>query len=647
MTSQTTRVLNVTAPGSYSLAIDGTAGKCPDFSICPFIIEEYALPAFQVSAVSASCSGSTPQSDGQLKLTGFSATDTYQYSEGIAFNPSTSLVGTPTAIPADGLIASNLQNPITDKTYTVRVYNASGCYVEKTVTLVPAPCCSLAATASPGACDLVTNTFSNTVVVTLVNPTSGILTLTDGPRSQTMATTGSTTFTAVFADSPSDGNSHTVLASLSGCSTYTATYTAPASCSVAPALPTLTLSVTDPGTCDPGSNLYTSTGVITLSNAPEGVATVTDGMITTSISVSAGSTFLPYSLTGLPSGSGVHRVTVSFASQSASTTYTAPESCTIAALAPAVLVLEQVVDKSRAKIGELISYTVVLTNTGASPSAETTVQLAKTAGLAYVINSATPPAGTVFSPGPLSSSWTVASLSAGQRVSLTFQAEADSVGILQNTATIPGDTVKVCTSVPVKVCGKENYLFRLTASPGRSQYQWMRTFQGVTTELTSFTTNVLDVTQPGEYKLTATNQTGQCPDFSCCPFIVEQDSLPTFQAKAFSASCVSNKPQANGQLVISGFQPTNTYQYALGASFDEAMSLSGATKAIPENGILTSTLPNPTVAQAYTIRIYNESGCYRDMTAILSPTACGCPAAACTPLLLTQTKRVRRIGDPR
>ncbi|RYF67504.1 MAG: DUF11 domain-containing protein, partial [Cytophagaceae bacterium] len=374
ITSQTTRVLNVTAPGSYSLAIDGTAGKCPDFSICPFIVEEYALPAFQVSAVPASCSGSTPQADGQLKVTGFNATDTYQYSEGPEFNPSASLPGTPTTIPANGLIASNLQNPVEAKTYTVRVYNASGCYVEKTVTLVPAPCCSLVSTTSPSVCDPATNTFSNTVVVTLVNPTTGILTLTDGPLSQTMAITGSATVTAVFANSASDGSAHSVVASLAGCSTYTTTYTAPASCSVAPApaLPSLTLSVTDPGVCDPGSNLYTSTGVIALSNALEGVATVTDGIITSSISISAGATSVPYSLTGLLSGSGVHSVTVNFASQVASTTYVAPESCTIASPAPAVLVLNQLVDKSRAKLGELISYTIVLTNTGASSSTATT-----------------------------------------------------------------------------------------------------------------------------------------------------------------------------------------------------------------------------------------------------------------------------------
>ncbi|WP_198175110.1 hypothetical protein, partial [Spirosoma arboris] len=56
----------------------------------------------------------------------------------------------------------------------------------------------------------------------------------------------------------------------------------------------------------------------------------TDGATTTTLSVSAGATSIPYSLSGLPSGTGSHTVTVSYLGQTASTTYTAPASCSVA-----------------------------------------------------------------------------------------------------------------------------------------------------------------------------------------------------------------------------------------------------------------------------------------------------------------------------
>ncbi|WP_198175111.1 hypothetical protein, partial [Spirosoma arboris] len=68
----------------------------------------------------------------------------------------------------------------------------------------------------------------------LTNPITGTLTISNGPQSLTFITTegSSASFTATFTGLVSDGSSHTVTVSLPGCSTTTATYTAPASCSV-------------------------------------------------------------------------------------------------------------------------------------------------------------------------------------------------------------------------------------------------------------------------------------------------------------------------------------------------------------------------------------------------------------------------------
>ncbi|WP_461130368.1 hypothetical protein [Spirosoma aerophilum] len=740
LTDQTTRVLTVSSPGSYSLSVDDVSGKCPDFSCCPFIVEQYALPDFQATTVSASCPD-MPPANGKIILSGFNPADTYQYSEGNDFNPTASLSGAPKMIPADGVLADNLVNPATSQAYTIRVYNASGCYIERTVTLLPAVCCSLTATALSGPCAGATNTFSNTVVVTLAHAVTGTLIITDGPSSQTVAvTTASTTFTAVFNNLPANGSTHAVTASLPGCSSTTASYvapigclpdlavsvtrgdcepstntysisgslsltnaitdtatitdgvvsttvpinagetsvaysltglssgtdshtvvvsyagqavssnyTAPVSCTVAPTAPapaltpTITLSVTDPGVCEPATNLYTTTGTLTLTNAPSGTAIITDGLATTALSVSAGTTSVIYSLTGLLSGSGLHTVTVNFASLTASTTYTAPVSCTQSI--PVMLSLEQRVDKSRTNIGEINSYTLVLTNTGTTTASGVPVQLLNTPGLTYIPASVTLPSGTTFTPGNPGSVWIIASISSGQSLSLTFQARADSSGILYNTAIISGDTARVCTSVPVKVCPGSGYSYRLAVASGHSRYQWFRTVNGITSELTSFTTNILDVTQPGEYKLIIDNSTGTCTNFSCCPFILEEDTLPTFQATVIPVACVGGTPQANGKIELKGVKPTYTFQYSAGTSFTPTAVLSGSAKAIPADGLIVSDLPNPTLAQAYTIRVYNESGCYADTSVVLLPVACTCPENQCIPFVFKQTKRVARIGD--
>ncbi|GAB2601343.1 SdrD B-like domain-containing protein [Spirosoma areae] len=308
-----------------------------------------------------------------------------------------------------------------------------------------------------------------------------------------------------------------------------------------------------------------------------------------------------------------------------------------------MLSIDKLVDKTKAKLGDVLTYTLVLTNTGTVPATNVVVRDSSTAGLAYVANSATAPAGTTFTQGRPISTWTVANLPAGQRLTLTFQAIADSSGILYNRATIPGDTATVCTSIPVKVCAGEVFTVELTAASGRTSYRWFRN----NVELAGQTTNVLSVTSTGTYSLAIDNQTGLCPDFSCCPFIVEADTLPTFVAMALPGTCTGSTPQATGKLVLSQFRPGYTYQYSLGTDFNPAASLSGAAQPIPGSGVLVSTLANPTTAQAYTVRVYNSSGCYTDVTVVLLPTVCECPAPVCVPVVVSQTKRAKRIGDVR
>ena len=300
-------------------------------------------------------------------------------------------------------------------------------------------------------------------------------------------------------------------------------------------------------------------------------------------------------------------------------------------LSPA-LTLAVLVDRSVAQPGDILAYTVVITNSGSSPATNVVVSNATTPGLTYVANSATVPAGTTFTPGTPMSSWTIAAIGAGQSVSLTFRAIANSSGILYNTASIADQTEQVCTSIPVKMCASDEFV--LTVPAGRSRYSWYK--DGVL--IAGQISNTLTVSEPGSYSLGVDTIDGQCPAFSCCPFIVELDPVPVYQAVAIAATCLGNRPQNNGQLVLTNFSPTHTYQYSLGATFNPSASLSGAPSAIPANGILATTLPNPTIAQTYTVRVRNTSGCFTDVTVTLAPTVCECPAEICIPVVIQKTK---------
>ncbi|WP_461089712.1 DUF7507 domain-containing protein [Spirosoma gilvum] len=399
--------------------------------------------------------------------------------------------------------------------------------------------------------------------------------------------------------------------------------------------------VVSAGQCASATNTYSATAVVTLNNPGAGVLTVTNGAQSLTFATSAVSSATYTAVfNGLISDGVSHTVVASQSGCSTvNTAYLAPASCTPAPQ----LTLDKLVDKSTAQVGDVLTYTLVLTNTSTVTASNVVVRDSSMTGLSYIANSATAPVGTTFTPGSPISNWIIPAISAGQSLRLTFQARADSTGILYNTATIPGDTAKVCTSVPVHMCAGDEYAFELTAPAGRSSYKWYR--NGV--EIVGATTNVLSVTTAGTYSLVVDGSSGQCPDFSCCPFIVVEDTLPNFKAKALPVSCVGNTAQSNGQIVLSEFGTGLTYQYSLGASFNPAASLSGAAKAIPGNGVIVSNLGNPVTAQAYTVRVYTASGCYRDVTVILMPTVCGCPADICAPYVIKQTKRPQRIGDLR
>ena len=658
-TGQTSATFSATgvsgsSPNSHSVvATLGTATASTTYAtpasctVCSLSITASSLPAGQVgtaySQTLTTSGGTAPLS---FMLAG-------SLPAGLSLDPTTGIIS---GIPTSSGTAS----------FTVTVSDGKACsaVAPLTITTSNAPVCSLTATAIPGLCQTATNTYAVTGTVSSTNAAVNNA----SPQTLTISVNGQTTTTTLIGNGPvsytlvgliSDGlvKTVTVMSSATACAMTSLTFTAPMSCSVAPALAGLGDFVFEDtnknGQQDAGEPGIPNVMVTLLSGTSVVGTTTTNGSGMYSFTGLTAGTLYSVSFTAPANYTATSQNTGNDATDSdgdPATGLTGVYSLTAGEFNPTVdmgyytapastsLTITKLVSNTRATLGSILTYTVVLTNTGSISATNVTVRDEATTGLSYVPNSASAPVGTVFTPGMPTSTWQVASISAGQSLSLTFQAKVDSSGILYCTATIPGDTAKVCTTIPVKVCAGDSYLFRLTAAPGRSSYRWFKD----NVEIAGQTTNVLDVTAPGTYSLAVDNVTGQCPDFSCCPFVIEEDTLPTFQAMVTPATCVGSTPQANGKITLSQFKAGYTYQYSAGTTFNEAASLSGAAKAIPAGGVIVSNLANPATAAAYTVRVYNASGCYTDVTVILTPTVCNCPPQVCVPLVIRQTKGVRR-----
>ncbi len=168
---------------------------------------------------------------------------------------------------------------------------------------------------SAGSCSSATNQYSLSGTLSLTNAVAATLTITDGSTSTTLnVTNGQTTASFSLTGLPSGSGNRTVTVSGTGYTPKSASYTAPTSCSTTPTPtptpPAVALAVSA-DSCAPATNQYSLSGTLSLTNAVAATLTITDGNANTTLNVTNGQTTASFSLTGLPSGSGLRTVTVS------------------------------------------------------------------------------------------------------------------------------------------------------------------------------------------------------------------------------------------------------------------------------------------------------------------------------------------------
>lgn len=253
-----------------------------------------------------------------------------------------SLLGTlPTGLTltaSSGVISGN-PTIATSASFSIKVTDSKSCTDVQplSISTSPAPVCSLTATATPGTCNTLTNAYSVTGTVTstnaaINNASPQTLTISVGIISTVVSLTGNGPVSYTLTNLNSDGLAKTVtaLSSATACGNASVTYTAPASCTIAP--PALRVVVSTP-VCNSLTNKYTATGTVSLSNAVASTLTITDnGTSLTTISVTAGQTTASFSVTGISNASSHTVVATLTGGTSASTVYAAPVACTVCSL---------------------------------------------------------------------------------------------------------------------------------------------------------------------------------------------------------------------------------------------------------------------------------------------------------------------------
>jgi hypothetical protein len=126
----------------YTIRVFGQTGCTKDSTVKlarQSCIKCDAVP-FELSITTSSCNGIRPKNDAILIIKKLAnAKRRYDYSVGDSYTGVADYT-TAKQIPLDSILVKNLTNPVNFQTYTVRIFEESGCFTDKNITLLSAQC---------------------------------------------------------------------------------------------------------------------------------------------------------------------------------------------------------------------------------------------------------------------------------------------------------------------------------------------------------------------------------------------------------------------------------------------------------------------------------------------------------------------------
>ncbi|WP_020599044.1 SdrD B-like domain-containing protein [Spirosoma panaciterrae] len=432
-------------------------------------------------------------------------------------------------------------------------------------------------------------------------------------------------------------------------------------------IPTVGLAVT-PGTCNTLTNEYTLTGTMSLSNSITDNALLTDGNVTASVPITVGSTSVPFSLSGFPSGSGPHSLSASYAGQVFSLTYSAPSSCTVAAdiqvtLAvvcagqPATLTASGCatgrIDWSAGTMPSSGTSVTVSTASLASIASPTVLTYTATCTIGNSVTSAV--ASVTVNPLP-TATVNSATICTGQSATLLATGGTSYTLLPDNLVSAIGEFVVSPTSQSAYTVIVSNANGCVASVTGTVSVNELPVATLTSATICSGQTASLTATGGNSYTLLPGNLVNASGVFVVTPtgntvYTAVVGTSSGCTATTIGAVTVNPLPtigniysNCNGPgsytIVLDNVSTTTagplTYELVQGSSFDTGVAVTSGKTLLPATGFL-SPIQSPGI---YWLRVYNETDCYAETSVDIQ--ACVCPTGTCVPILIKIAKRPGR-----
>lgn len=179
------------------------------------------------------------------------------------------------------------------------------------------------------------------------------------------------------------------------------------------------------------------------------------------------------------------------------------------------LSISKSVDKTSAVVGDFLTYTLTVKNSGLAATSNVVILDTLTSSVVYQSSNSTKGSYSLAT-----KKWTIPSLAVNETAILSIIVKVVTQGVTQNYASIVSSDVtdstttnnqaSACTTVPMNMCSDEQLDISIPAV--YTNVQWYK--DGV-----SFAKgNAIVVTASGSYTYTATN--ASCPVNGCCPIVV-------------------------------------------------------------------------------------------------------------------------------